>query len=299
MSPFVQQQWDGLFDDIQREHDIREIRAFVDSWIAAAKSWEEACGQWKRRSEAAEARCLSAEHQVMGGFALQSALEAFVLRCYRGHPLIQDKALQRRIYDAGVRAGSIENSYSAAREAGRTFAMPREVIQPLEEARADHLHMDESLLAAQNRILDLEREALAKLGVEAAMQRVIRDCAHHMAQAAAFRAQLEQVDPENPLVTDGDLRKRIADAAYDQLCENKGADWSVVGEVGRTFAIRGRPADTTRLGPEDLLQDIDEDPRDEYLARRDIGADVDYKAAADIESIVGGAHAEAISARPI
>lgn len=60
-------------------------------------------------------------------------------------------------------------------------------------------------------------------------------CAQHMAQSSAFRAQLSEADPSNPLLVDSSLRQRVADVAYAQLAATDFKDWSVVREVGSTF----------------------------------------------------------------
>ena len=63
-----------------------------------------------------------------------------------------------------------------------------------------------------------------------------RDAAQHMAQAVAFRQQLEVVDPSNPYCTDGHLRQRVAQTAYDQFARTDFKDWTVVRNVAQTFA---------------------------------------------------------------
>ena len=63
-----------------------------------------------------------------------------------------------------------------------------------------------------------------------------RHAAEHMAQAAAFRQQLEVADPSNPYVTDAHLRQRVAQTAYDQLARTDFKDWSVVRQVAISLA---------------------------------------------------------------
>ena len=256
---FAQQQWDGLVNDVRRYNDVKEIDSLLSRWREACQSWKDDSAAWQLRAETAEARMLAAENEVCGGFALQIALEQFVSKCYPTHPFLQDKQLRARIYEAGVRAGNLANSYGAAREAGRTFAMPAEVLAPLIGTREERNNLDEKLLAEQRKNVDLSAQ-LAVAGstdkLQAELQRVIRDCAHHMAQSAAFREQLTQVDPENPLVLDGSLRRRIADEAYTQLERNGGSDWDVVKEVGRTFAIPGRHVAGAYHGDHDLVHEV-------------------------------------------
>ncbi|MEO8136736.1 MAG: hypothetical protein ABI831_22525 [Betaproteobacteria bacterium] len=257
------QQWDGFIQDISRARDQKEIQQIVDSWIRAATNWRESSDSWQARAEAAETRMLNAESEVCGGFALQTTLEQFITKCYPNHPLVQDKILRGRVYDAGVKAGNLQNSYGAAREAGRTFAMPREVLAPLIETREQNTRLDELLLEEQRKNHELTAQLHAKAApaqsleaLQAELSRVIRDCAHHMAQSAAFREQLTQVDPENPLIRDAALRRRIADEAYRQLELNGGSDWNVVKEVGRTFSIPNRTGAGGDARELDLVHEI-------------------------------------------
>jgi hypothetical protein len=62
-----------------------------------------------------------------------------------------------------------------------------------------------------------------------------KSCAQHMAQSSAFRAQLNDVDPTNPLITDSLLRQRVAEVAYSQLAATNFKDWDVVKQVGSSF----------------------------------------------------------------
>jgi hypothetical protein len=64
---------------------------------------------------------------------------------------------------------------------------------------------------------------------------LIKNCAQHMAQSSAFRAQLNDVDPTNPLITDSLLRQRVAEVAYSQLAATNFKDWDVVKQVGSSF----------------------------------------------------------------
>jgi len=217
-------------------------------------------------------RILKTEDELCGVFAQRSALEVFVASIYPNHPLVADHMLRDRIARAGMSAGNIAQSYGAARDAGRTFALPSEAYAPVQAQREEEQQLQSRVLelgarlaaandaersassllqttlmtAAQDR-RDSERlrqelaeskDASASLAVD--LERTLRDCAHHMAQSAAFRAQLEQLDPEHPLVTSANLRRRIADAAYAQLVANDGADWNVVREVGRTWVMPKR-----------------------------------------------------------
>lgn len=226
----AQQQWGGMIDDIQRDNDAREVSKLIRGIEQSAAAWEERAGILERR-------VLKGESDQMGGFALQAALETFVAKCWPNHPLVHDLVLRGRIFHAGILAGSMECSFSAAREAGRTFSMPAEVMAPALSTRQEISALGEQLLTEQLKSRDLEAQLNAQVAVS---QRLIRDCAHHMAQSAAFREQLTHIDPQNPLVVDADLRRRIAEEAYAQLEMNKGVDWNVVREVGKTFKIPER-----------------------------------------------------------
>ncbi len=70
-----------------------------------------------------------------------------------------------------------------------------------------------------------------------------------LAKALAVReaalTQLASLDPTNPLVVDGDLRLRIAEAGEQAFVNHPGADgvrtYNRAREVGRSFKIPGRP----------------------------------------------------------
>lgn len=278
---FAMDQWTGFLADHQRARDAKQVSAVVQDWVDAAEAWHDRCMR-------AEARALKAEDEASGGFALQTALEQFIARCYPKHLLVEDKQLRARIYGAGVTAASVANSYSAAREAGRTFVMPPEVDEPLKETRRRlhyldmkwgdlqlekqgfkqklglistvSLEVDAAELLKEREELEAAKAEVRSLSVK--LSSVTRDCAHHMAQAAAFKEQLTQADPTHPLITDPGLRQRVAEEAYRRLEQNGGKDWSVVKEVGRTFGIPGRQI----VSADDLVESF---PGEEPLSGAD------------------------------
>lgn len=99
-------------------------------------------------------------------------------------------------------------------------------------------------LRASNEVLRKERAMLNQLaennqvlesGKDLEIKELVKDCAHHLAQSRAFRRQLTNVDPFNPLVTDSALRQRLSERAYEMLAATDFKDWSVVRKVGDTF----------------------------------------------------------------
>lgn len=246
------EQFLGMIRDIQ---DTRTVRRFEDLEAAA---------------NAMTQRALDAEDEVAGLFALCVAVEAALARAFPKSPLIVDKALRDRIYAAGVYACRLANSYGAAREAGRTFNLPSEVNQQIDELleaagsktleseaseSATHLLLQTTLAEHTKDLEELDRLRQQLAQVEAQrdlfahkLDVIARDCAHHMAQSAAFREQLRQVQPDHPLLQDAALRRRIADVAYEHLLATDPPDWNVVKEVGRTWVM------PHQLRAEDFLQ---------------------------------------------
>jgi len=159
-------------------------------------------------------------------FAQRAAVEAQFLRLVgRDHP-IWDKTIRSGIGNAGVTAWNMTRDWEAVKEAGRSFALPdgpdlHKDCPSREQADADSLRL--GVLMGLYKKLEGEVASLTK------------SCAQHMAQAAAFRQQLTAVDPTNPLATDGSLRQRVADRAYEELAATNFKDWSVVRQVGASF----------------------------------------------------------------
>lgn len=172
--------------------------------------------------------------------ALRCKLESVLENYIPQHPVLKDQDLRQRIGKAGQSAYQVTTNWDAVREAGKTFSLPRlpsafelpevaEDIRRLQDGIQSLTEQLEELKAANARLSeDLGRQ---QRGGEA----LARDCAHHLAQSAAFRAQLEHVDPSNPLIRDPSMRKRVADLAYEALQTTN--DWAAVREVGRTFLL--------------------------------------------------------------
>ncbi len=106
-------------------------------------------------------------------------------------------------------------------DANSQIAVLTRAVDMLNNSQASSAELEASKVEAEN--ARRENETL------------IKNCAQHMAQSHAFRAQLAEVDPTNPLLIDSALRQRVSDVAYERLAATDFKDWSVVKEVGSTF----------------------------------------------------------------
>lgn len=172
--------------------------------------------------------------------ALRCKLEAVLENYIPQHPVLKDPDLRQRIGKAGQSAYQVTNNWDAVREAGKTFSIQRlPSAFELPEVAEDVRRLQDGIRSLMEQLEDL-KATNARLGEDLSRQQsggeaLARDCAHHLAQSAAFRAQLEQVDPGNPLIRDPSMRKRVAELAYQALQTTN--DWAVVREVGRTFLM--------------------------------------------------------------
>lgn len=215
-----------IFDQMETDH-LRAQSKLANALV----NWQKAYNELLPRHE-------TIMSDLAYVFAMRSAFESFVSKTLGpNHPLVQDKGLRERIGNAGVTAFLATNDWEAAKEAGRTFALPsmpdpHESCVPAEAAAQLQVN-------AEKRVEALNYE-VAKL---------TKACAQHMAQSAAFRAQLTVADPENPLVTDGALRQRVADVAYDQFAATGYKDWNGIREVGATFVSTTERSRSARSSP--------------------------------------------------
>ena len=99
----------------------------------------------------------------------------------------------------------------------------------------DMLNKSQASQESQSSSADLEASKIEAENARRENETLIKNCAQHMAQSHAFRAQLAEVDPTNPLLIDSALRQRVSDVAYERLAATDFKDWSVVKEVGSTF----------------------------------------------------------------
>lgn len=214
------------------------------------------------------ARCYEIMSHV---FAQRNALQQYLINLTgdANLPIVTDQTLRERIGNAGESAFNITKDFESAKHAGDTFKVPVEVslknyvsvalynertelcnertrLCNERDRKITSLEQDISVLQialddARSQITQLnqavENGSAQNEETELKIGRLVRDCCHQMAQSAAFRHHLAAADPENPLITDGGLRQRLADAAFTQLALSDFKDWEVVREVGRTFAL--------------------------------------------------------------
>lgn len=172
--------------------------------------------------------------------ALRCKLETVLENYIPQHPVLKDQDLRQRIGRAGQSAYQVTNNWDAVREAGKTFSLPRlPTAFELPEVAEDVRRLQDGISSLMEQVEEL-KAANARLSEEVGRQKrggesLSRDCAHHLAQSAAFRSQLEQVDPSNPLIRDPAMRKRVAELAHEALLST--GDWAAVREVGRTFLM--------------------------------------------------------------
>lgn len=227
MSELGRMMFHGMMDD----HAFDRVRRHAND---AARSSVE----WREEAVRLAAELELAEGWTAGNLALRYALQSVLAQYMPDHPLLADAALRDRLVEAGKTALKIANNWDAAREAGRTFALPeytfewtpnQRVRQLVEERRAAQADLDrtKAALAAAHALLTKLQQNEAKL---------IRDCAHHMAQSAAFREHLAALDAEHPLIADRQLRQRVAELGYQALMTTK--SWDAVREVGATILDR-------------------------------------------------------------
>lgn len=231
-------EYQGMLADVAIERE----RGRAEDAIGAARDWQAYANNLQARLE-------ESQGETAGNLAIRYALQGVIQAFAPDHPLLADANLRSRIVEAGATALRLTNNWDAAREAGRTFTLPEytfnwtansRVAQIVDEhvATKRELEQTKAALKAANAELMEARRVVAKLNtLQEQRAEMVRDCAHHMAQSAAFRSQLEVVDPENPLVVDAQLRRRVADLGYNALVTT--GKWESVREVGRTI-LRSR-----------------------------------------------------------
>lgn len=194
--------------------------------------------RWRQANQELQRANAEATNDLAHVLAMRGAMETLITQTWgKTHPLVWDQSLRERIGNAGTTAFLATNNWDAAKEAGRTFALP-----PMPDPH-------ESCVPAE---AAAQLQANAEKRVEALnyeVAKLTKACAQHMAQSAAFRAQLTVADPENPLVTDGALRQRVADVAYDQFAATGYKDWNGIREVGATFVSTTERSRSTRSSP--------------------------------------------------
>jgi hypothetical protein len=175
-------------------------------------------------------------HQAREGvafqLALRCALEELIKVIDPRHDLVRDVAFRTKIGNAGITAyHAADEDLDAAKEAGRTYSVPpvEGGLRDLKRAHLEEVDKRIELQAENARLL----QELTDLRVE--LERITRDCAHHLAQSTAFRTHLAAAEPRHPLILDSDLRRRIAEAAYKVFGATR--DWKAVRDVGATFEM--------------------------------------------------------------
>lgn len=231
--------------------------------FAAARDFQ----QLQAIAESLANRATAAEEEVAGLHALLAAVERVLAAVLPSNSLLADQAVRDKIYADGVTACRKTNSYGAAQEVGRAFDLPdkdRKQLQTVLDAsqRATKASVEERAAsslamtaladsAKQAQELEATRRRLAELGehaqmVEGKLTSVVRDCAGHMALAAAFREELSKVRPESPLLLEPGLRNLIAKTAYAKLEASDPVDWGIVREVGKNWANLGATGEAER-----------------------------------------------------
>lgn len=260
---FITEQYAGMASDLARYRD--------------EKNWNVALNELSAKYEWACNEINSCRQDLAHALAQRAALVKFVRNLVDDEtvkiPIFDDADLWDKIGKAGVSAFVLTNDWEAVKNAGRTFKIP-DVPDPFgnivsrDKLNSKVIEANKLIAAANERIQKAEGEAKAltaqinenteamshATSLVAKQKRDIAalnmTCAHHMAQAAAFRQQLLLADPQNPLIVDSGLRERVADAAYSQLVANNFTDWSVVKQVGASFLSSNERLRATQVEPD-------------------------------------------------
>lgn len=206
-------------------------------------------------------------HAVAQRSALDIFIKTIVGSDFHNLRIISDVGYRNKIGEAGRSAWNATKSWDAVKLAGRTFSMDpppdlfknyvgralhdqlqnkfQHAIQENKEILELNLRLskklnevvqicNETTVLSNNRLDIIENLQSQVVALKSDQAKLIKAAAQHMAQSAAFRQQLREVEPSNPLLVDSYLRQRVADVAYEQLVAS-GFDWSVVKEVATTF----------------------------------------------------------------
>lgn len=189
-------QFEGMLQDIDNVRNAKAVRNAIRSW---------------------EDRAMEAEDGLCGNYALGAVLELFISEAYPGHPLLRDTLLRDRIVAAGASAGNIANSYGAAREAGRTFRMPPEVIAPVKAQAAKLAAFDD--LQEQLAVAKKDEAAAVNLVISASARAVEASKDAAQAKAALVAANSETVAARSEM----DAMREELEAAHARIASQERA----------------------------------------------------------------------------
>lgn len=211
----------ALYKSLKARGSLREMAGRLEASLAAMSNLE------VKHSELLEAYASCA--------AAYQAYRLALAKADPSHPVVVDVDLRERLHNAAVAAVHVAGESVDAMDVGKTFAIPaREGGEPLS------IPQYQALVGELNRSLD--ESLLAKLELQAQLdalkseaKKIEVDLIDHVAQRAALRKELSRVQPENPLVTNADLRQRISDAGQRAFAID--GSWSAVNEAGASFLL--------------------------------------------------------------
>lgn len=183
--------------------------------------------------EKVKARLRGTQDSLASMSAVAYAVMASLRAIDAKNPVL-DPDLRARIGGAGITAFRVANDWEAALDAGRTFKVPpREGGEPLP---LEQLSMENSMLKAERDLLQRQVEDLRRKVAfgEQQLAAARSDLVDYVAQREAFRRELARCDADNPMVSNVELRKRVAEAGQRAYALSNG-DWKAVKEAGGTF----------------------------------------------------------------
>ena len=165
----------------------------------------------------------------------RAAFESLLGKVFPQHDVLKDPSLRERIGNAGITAWNAAEDWDVVKNAGRTFNVPAPDLEQgwdYATLRKHYQTASYSFTVEKRRADTLEQQLAA---AQRTIDGLIRDVTHHMAQSRAFRTHLAKADPNNPLIRDASMRRRVADQAYEALRQTNFRDWDVVKQIGDSF----------------------------------------------------------------
>lgn len=184
---------------------------------------------------------------------VRSALAAQLEKHDPSHPLLKDVSLVERIKKAAVSAFRIaERNLDAARDVGRTFAIPgydkpklspfakaatatqlvAELVAMRPAAAAAPAQVTEPSIYTNPAFLELQQQYAASLAMRSALSEVVR-----------------QADPDHALLKDHMLQERIRKAGISAFVLSK-LDYNAARNAGASFVLPGTPGALNKNEPQ-------------------------------------------------
>lgn len=243
--------WEGVVAEWQEAYE--QVKSQRDRHAREAEQWKQAYERLKTAFVAMRQDFAQACETLARDAGLALLLRRALVALDPTHPLVingGDNELYRSALKAFADAyqdgeGGQKALNERIRQAVNAFPLPERPSRETPEwkmialERAVTRLLDEMNQAKEreNRLLDELNQAKEREKVlEAKGWEVVDDLCDHMAQREALRAELARRDPENPLVTNSALRRRISDAGRRAFAVS-GGNWQAVKDAGLTFKL--------------------------------------------------------------